>query len=493
MCRSKKVKCDGLRPICRYATPVSCLGRFLLPPGVFASTSTLTGPSPCAKRADRGVPCEYTPETRTNHGPSKGYVHHLESKLRELQKSSSPQNEVPADRPQLFSAINRPQRLESSWSLAPPTTGSSQIRQQPLGYEVYEGRSPSTAAVTPAIVEPAHQASFPGISDLSRRGVISQMTTEASPLTAYQDGMCTQPSDLASTGSSGGYHNLAESTLRGSMAITPVAAYNTPPGRPLLFKRSKQTNNYQSSPQAYGPTSYADGGHISKPLTSSRPQNTVTRVPSSFIHQIKFAINARQRLPSPMPPPKAAESSPSEPPRHSTASARNLDYVLPSRKTADGLMRTYWDNVNPLFPFLNRPQFERAYTNIWSGMPSDTDETLMMCTLNVVFALSSQYSDLAVSKERESAADKFFDRAQDLLDLDLWAAGSVELVQCLLLMSQYLQSIQSLHQCWMIGGLAIRVAESLGLHLPETSANVTDVRRREHLRRLWHGCVLLDR
>ena len=98
-----------------------------------------------------------------------------------------------------------------------------------------------------------------------------------------------------------------------------------------------------------------------------------------------------------------------------------------------------------------------------------------------------------IPREREASTGKFFDRAQDLLNLDLWGVGSVDLVQCLLLMGQYLQSINSLHQCWTVGGLATRVAEGLGLHLPETSGKLPDIRQREHLRRLWHGCILLDR
>jgi hypothetical protein len=43
--RLTRLSCDGLRPVC----------------------------SPCARRSDRGVPCEYTSEVRTSHGPSKGY------------------------------------------------------------------------------------------------------------------------------------------------------------------------------------------------------------------------------------------------------------------------------------------------------------------------------------------------------------------------------------------------------------------------------------
>lgn len=42
-------------------------------------------------------------------------------------------------------------------------------------------------------------------------------------------------------------------------------------------------------------------------------------------------------------------------------------------------------------------------------------------------------------------------------------------------------------------GAAVRTAQSLGLHLPETSAEVEDERERELWRRVWYGCVLMDR
>jgi Fungal specific transcription factor domain len=174
-------------------------------------------------------------------------------------------------------------------------------------------------------------------------------------------------------------------------------------------------------------------------------------------------------------------------------SAPRVEYELPSRRTADNLLRIYWESVYPIFPFVDRQEFETIYANIWSGAPSESDESLHICTLNVVFALASQYSETITSNDHPPTAGKFFDRAQDLLNLDLWSQGSVELIQCLLLMAQYLQSANSLHQCWMVGGLATRMAEGLGLHLPEMSEQASSTREREHLRVIWHGCVLLDR
>ena len=83
-------------------------------------------------------------------------------------------------------------------------------------------------------------------------------------------------------------------------------------------------------------------------------------------------------------------------------------------------------------------------------------------------------------------------RAQDLLPLSPWHPASVELVQYLLLTSQYLQSTNHPHQTWMVVGSAIRTAQSVGLHLVETSA-AQELEDRELLRRIWYGCVLMDR
>jgi hypothetical protein len=74
----------------------------------------------------------------------------------------------------------------------------------------------------------------------------------------------------------------------------------------------------------------------------------------------------------------------------------------------------------------------------------------------------------------------------------MWQTGSFQLVQILLLFGQYLQSSNNPHQCWIVVGLAVRTAQSLGLHLPETSAQIRSPRRQQLARKVWCGCVLMD-
>ena len=167
--------------------------------------------------------------------------------------------------------------------------------------------------------------------------------------------------------------------------------------------------------------------------------------------------------------------------------------VLPTRRQADHLMGLYWTYVDPLYPFLDRTKWEMSYRGIFDGSFINVDERIFLATLNVVFALSTQLFESQTQDQRDELSNVYFNRAQDLLPLNTWEAGSIELVQYLLLSSQYLQSTDQPHQTWMTVGSAVRIAQGLGLHLRETSAEHPDEFERELLRRVWYGCVLMDR
>ncbi|KZL71544.1 fungal specific transcription factor [Colletotrichum tofieldiae] len=169
------------------------------------------------------------------------------------------------------------------------------------------------------------------------------------------------------------------------------------------------------------------------------------------------------------------------------------DYVLPPRKQADHLMDLYWYYVDPLYPFLDQQRFEHSYRALFAGTSIDADERIFVSILNIIFALSTQLIESMSPEQRDSTSQGYFTRAQDLLQLSLWDTGSIELIQCLLIMSQYLQSTNNPHQTWMIVGSAVRIAQGLGLHLPETSLELSSDSERDLVKRIWHGCLLMDR
>lgn len=217
---------------------------------------------------------------------------------------------------------------------------------------------------------------------------------------------------------------------------------------------------------------------------------------SSFMQQVKTAIDARVLLSNQSYPhiDPSWEEQASMPSTNAPSSTLALEYDLPHRRMADKFLAVYWEIAHSLYPFLDRVKFEKAYSSLWTGEVYEGDERVLICILNIIFALSCQLSDSIKMSERSAAAELYFQRSKHLLNVQLWDAGSIETIQCLLLMGQYLQSTSNAHQCWMAIGHAVRVAQGLGLHLSESAAiGNQSCRERENIRRIWHGCVFMDR
>jgi len=293
--------------------------------------------------------------------------------------------------------------------------------------------------------------------------------------------------------------SLLSNSLDGSL-LTPLA-YKQPPLQQNVINISASPALPESIPSPGGPQGEKSRGIDSMTGVvgdeSASQEFFGSSSAGSFMRQIKSAIDVKIGVPQKKGSEAGASKSSlfqmSPPTQRIGNFEENVDYVLPSRKTADGLMEVYWTLVYPLYPFVNRQMFEDAYESIWSGSSPNTDERMLICTMNVIFALGCQLSQSIQPERREAQAKVYFKRAQDLLRLDLWDIGSTELIQCLLLMGQYLQSTNTPHQCWMVVGHAIRVAQSLGFHLPESSFRLQSPVERELARRIWHGCIMMDR
>lgn len=191
------------------------------------------------------------------------------------------------------------------------------------------------------------------------------------------------------------------------------------------------------------------------------------------------------------------------------ASPPSLSHLLPPRQEAHALLLSYWKYVHPIYPFLYKPTLESIFTSLWSGtaMPSATIPIMQtsyadnICLINLVLSLGCQYtveSDMDHDiRHGSTQARMYFDRARTAYRYDPLDDNSPSLqrVQILLLMAQYLKSIGGTHKAWDVMGLAIRTCHRLGLHLPttSTSAAIPAFVDREMIKRVWHGCVMTER
>lgn len=228
----------------------------------------------------------------------------------------------------------------------------------------------------------------------------------------------------------------------------------------------------------------------------SFPRNYSDSSAKSFTNQIKNVVNRVVTNPANSEPAPLIDSSHTKLPldtRQLNKRCQPLDYDLPSRQRADQLLVVYRRLISPLFPFLDTNQIDTLYNRVWIGEDLGQDGHIFLCLLNVVFGLACIMDPSTPASERVKFADIFYKRSCQLLDFELLQYRSILTVQCFLLLGQYLQSTNHSQQCWIFIGLAIRIAQSLGLGLPSTSLDAPSLYQRDLLRKVWHGCILMDR
>ncbi|PVH91715.1 hypothetical protein DM02DRAFT_576718 [Periconia macrospinosa] len=230
----------------------------------------------------------------------------------------------------------------------------------------------------------------------------------------------------------------------------------------------------------------------------------------SFMRQMYTTILGKDHIISS----RDARASPSQ--SCSAASTASLTrttapehFSLFPRHLADQLMSLYWNRVYVLYPFVHRESFNKAYEDLWKpsashrtrdrpglGLGSSIDagpsSVVFHCAYNAALALGMQFSDISI-EEKDKLSSICLEKSKNLLKLDLFEEGSISLVQTLLLLTQYFQSMNIPNKCWTSIGVACRLAQGLGLHLEDGHfLQPFDSSERELRKRVWHGCVTLD-
>ena len=173
-----------------------------------------------------------------------------------------------------------------------------------------------------------------------------------------------------------------------------------------------------------------------------------------------------------------------------------VENVLPPRRHADHLMDIYWQRLQPLEPIVNEVHFRQQYQAIFAeSLPEEEDERTFVAALNTMFALATQAQECLQFEQREKASSTYFHRAWSLLrpEVVIWEPGSLAIVECLLLMSRFLQCTNNPHRTWMVVGSAVRIAQSLGLHVRDSASSNTSELYAQRRERLWQCCVFVDR
>ncbi|KAL6306894.1 fungal-specific transcription factor domain-containing protein [Sparassis latifolia] len=198
---------------------------------------------------------------------------------------------------------------------------------------------------------------------------------------------------------------------------------------------------------------------------------------------------------------------------------------LPDAATQELLLELYFTYVHPALPIVHKRAFMEDFRNgntmsadsPYSDQASDAASPISassLCNprrrrtptllLLAMFSIAARYSartGAEVPPPQEgsmwTAGDSYLEDAKVILDAS-YAASRPSTCQALLLMGYREIAIGAMAQAWLYVGMAVRMAQDLGLHKSadrwtSTGRNLFTTMQLQERRRIWYGCVIMDK
>lgn len=169
--------------------------------------------------------------------------------------------------------------------------------------------------------------------------------------------------------------------------------------------------------------------------------------------------------------------------------------MLPEPGLADEFLQSYWNYVHPVFPILHQPTSTAQYRALLQAQRKSSTSADAVCQamLSITLALGAQRTESVSAASSSQLADELYKQSCRLVCVDFLDESSINVVQLLLLRGIYLHYSTHADRCWNTIGVALRVAQGLGLNTENSKVKETNQLKREMRRRVWHCCVTLDR
>ncbi|KAF7342801.1 hypothetical protein MSAN_01995800 [Mycena sanguinolenta] len=172
---------------------------------------------------------------------------------------------------------------------------------------------------------------------------------------------------------------------------------------------------------------------------------------------------------------------------------------FPPRDLADKLVNAYFSRSHFLNPVIDKPLFLRKYAQIMDNLSEPQfvqSEAAFGSLVFAVFACSASLiedSRLSISESLDEGGMGmvYYERAL-LLQYISQANTQIAHVQCFILLSSFLCSVNRLPQAWILLGQAVRIGQDLGLHRSPSRLVITAIEK-ETRRKTWWGAYALDR
>ena len=171
---------------------------------------------------------------------------------------------------------------------------------------------------------------------------------------------------------------------------------------------------------------------------------------------------------------------------------------LPSKQAADRLLMHYWYSVHPITRVVHRPSFEKRYALFWNELAAGIEPLGSLQA--VVFAMMFS----GIVSMSEEAVVQYFGVTKRAMEENFLAGTETALTRANLMRTTKVETLQAFVMYMIplsrdyvsraqsaICGLAIRLAECIGLHRDGTINGLNPIET--HVRRLvWYQLCFLD-
>jgi hypothetical protein len=162
-------------------------------------------------------------------------------------------------------------------------------------------------------------------------------------------------------------------------------------------------------------------------------------------------------------------------------------YELPPANVATHFISLYFERIYPFHPIPHRALFMDRLQKPMNNP--------FLILLNAIYALACKFShDEAIRDlygEKRSAGRIFYDRAKAILN-ECFDESSHTTVEALIIMSQFQHGSGENMSSWLLSGMAIRMAQDLGLHRDMSKSKDSNGAENEARKRVWWACFFND-
>ncbi|ORZ06882.1 fungal-specific transcription factor domain-domain-containing protein [Absidia repens] len=167
--------------------------------------------------------------------------------------------------------------------------------------------------------------------------------------------------------------------------------------------------------------------------------------------------------------------------------------------TSDRLLKIYFANVHPVLPVVNKTNFLKQYRDQCDSYPSPDLMNAMFGAAARFVECESQYRDHHQFQPPDMVwdvplgwSDHFFEQSQTFITQSS-SLATLSKVQSIILIHNHSGNLDSKSSaCWLLGGLAVRLAQGLGLYRDCEEWDISESEK-ETRKRVWWALYVTDR